>query len=82
MGGGSRGMVAVQEPLSIPRDLKSIRQAASLSSRWLVSSICPRASKWLERRQGSLTAFMCLDSVIDEHSRWVRHTAAQVCGSV
>jgi hypothetical protein len=31
----------VQEPLSIPHDLQLIQQAASLSSRWLVSSICP-----------------------------------------
>jgi hypothetical protein len=40
---------------------------ASLSRREFVTSICFKALYRLERRQGSLTAMMCFDSVIDEH---------------
>ena len=51
---------AAQDPTSILQALKSVQEAASLSSLW------PRASKWLEQCQGSLTALMCLDLVIEE----------------
>jgi hypothetical protein len=39
----------------------------SLSIREFVSNIWFKALKRLERRQGSFTALMCLDSVIEEH---------------
>jgi len=43
-----------------------IHAVANLSSCWFVTSICLSASKWLEQCQGSLTAAICLDLVIDE----------------
>lgn len=67
-GGGSGGPPeGKHEPSSICRAIKSMRAAASLSRRWLVRSIWPRGWLRLERRQGSFTALMCFDSVIDEH---------------
>jgi len=54
-------------PSSMLCSVKCRRAPASLSRRWLVTSICPRASNLFERRQGSLTARICFDSVIDEH---------------
>ena len=55
-----------QVPSSMPRLAKSTRAAASLSSRWSVSSIWLSALKRLERCYGSFTALICLDSVIEE----------------
>lgn len=52
---------------SIPRRVKSTRAADSLSRRWFMYSICFRALYLFERRQGCLTALICLDSVIEEH---------------
>lgn len=55
-------------PASIPRAPKSTRDAASLSRRWLDMSIWPRALCLLDHRQGSFTALICFDSVIEEHN--------------
>lgn len=55
-------------PVSIPRLAKSIRDAANLSRRWFVSNIWLRASNRLDRCHGSLTALICLDSVMEEQS--------------
>ena len=55
-----------RSPWSIPRSAKSMRAAASLSDRWFVINICPRGWLRLDRRHGTLTAVICLDSVIDE----------------
>ena len=53
-------------PSSMPHLVKSTQVAASLSSRELVISICPKASQRLDCLQGSFTALMCFDSVIEE----------------
>ena len=64
-------------PLSIPQFMKSLRAAINWSSRWFVTSIWPSAWFLFDRRQGSLTALICLDSVIDEQTpfgapkRWI-----------
>ena len=64
-------------PLSMPHLLKSALAAASLSVCWLLRSIWPRVSKWLDCCQGSFTALMCFNSVMDEHrpfgapKRWI-----------
>lgn len=55
-------------PLSMPRLAKLVRAAESLSSRWLVTSIWPRALCLFDRRYGFFTAVICLFSVIDEYS--------------
>jgi hypothetical protein len=53
---------------NMPRFTKSVRAAASWSSLWFVTNIWPSGWFRLERRHGSLTARMCLDSVSDEQS--------------
>lgn len=55
------------EPDIIPCSVKVLRAYDILSSREFVRSICISALNRLERRQGSFTALMCFDSVIDEH---------------
>lgn len=50
----------------MPRRTKSVRIAVSLSRRVLVVIICIVALYRLDRRQGSFTALICFDSVIDE----------------
>ena len=55
------------EPVIIPRSVKAIRANDILSKRELVRSICESALNRLERRQGSFTALICFDSVMDEH---------------
>ena len=55
-------------PLSMPQLAKSARVAANLCSHELVMSICPKAFQRLDHLQGSFTALMCLDSVIEEQS--------------
>ena len=55
------------EPDIIPRSVKVLRANDILSKREFVRSICSSALYRLERRQGSLTALMCFDSVMDEH---------------
>ena len=53
-------------PSSILRTAKLTWDAASLSKRWFVNSFWLSAWLQLEQHQGSLTALMCLDSVLDE----------------
>jgi hypothetical protein len=55
-------------PSIMPTREKTWRIVVSFSNREIVTNICLRALKWLERLHGSLTALMCLDSVIDEQS--------------
>ena len=53
-------------PLSILWAEKLTCTAASLSRRWFVSSICPRALNLLDRCQGYFTALICFDSIMEE----------------
>ena len=54
--------------VNILRFTKSIRAAANWSSLWFVTNIWPSGLFQLERRHGSLTALMCLDSTSDVQS--------------
>ena len=54
------------ESSSIPRFAKSERAAANCTSLWFVVSIWLSALFLFDRRQGSLTARICWDSVIEE----------------
>ena len=54
--------------MSIPQFEKSVQAAVSWSICWFVTKICPRGWFWFEQHQGSLTALMCLDSVVEEQS--------------
>lgn len=51
---------------SNPRNMKSTRDADSLSMRWFVMSIWPNTWKQLDRHQGSFMALICFDSVIED----------------
>lgn len=54
-------------PLSIPCWVKLTCDVASLPRHWLVRSICPSALYRFNRCQGSFTALICCDSVMEEH---------------
>ena len=69
--GGSSGPMMPDSsigPFNIPHAEKSACDTASLSWCWLISNIWPSASLRFVRRHGSLTADLCWDSVINEHS--------------
>ena len=51
---------------SIPHSVKSMRAAASLSDHWFAINICPRGWLRLDQCHGTLTAEICLDSVINK----------------
>jgi hypothetical protein len=71
-------IIAVYEevvPAIIPCSEKTRCAKAILSMREFVRSISTKALCRLERRQGSFTAFICFDSVMEEHKplTWQRY---------
>ena len=55
------------EPAIIPCSAKVLRANDILSKREFVRSICSSALCQLEHRQGSFTALICFDSVMEKH---------------